>query len=178
MSNYATSADTHNAIQAIGTKVNEFSAATDARFEEVISSTGTFNTSLTELSASVVNNYVTSANVHNTINNFSAATDARLDAIEEATGTLNTSITNFSASVVNNYATSADTYAEIDALKQRVSELESQLDSLSGNLSTTIEEAVKAYIIGTTHQISVNDTGSHLTIGFDQNAIFGDQEDF
>ena len=86
MSNYATSADTHNAIQAIGTKVNEFSAATDARFEEVILSTGTFNTSLTELSASVVNNYVTSANVHNIINNFSAATDARFDSLETQIG--------------------------------------------------------------------------------------------
>ena len=169
----------------------DLSAATDARFDSLETQIGEID---------VPTDYVTDAEF-NTFSgamiDFSAATDARLDAIEEAmgetgtpvdavtksefasaTGTLNTSITNFSASVVNNYATSADTYAEIEALKQRVSELESELDSLTGNLSTTIEEAVKAYIVGTTNQISVNDTGTHLTIGFDENAIFGDEEDF
>lgn len=52
------------------------------------------------------------------------------------------------------------------------------IESTIANLDNRIQQVISAYITGTTNQISITDGGSQITVAFDENAIFGDTEDF
>lgn len=52
------------------------------------------------------------------------------------------------------------------------------IETSLANIETTIKEVVASYITGVTNQIAVTTGASQLTVGFDENAIFGDTEDF
>lgn len=52
------------------------------------------------------------------------------------------------------------------------------IESTIANLDSRIQQVISAYITGTTNQISITDGGSQITVAFDENAIFGDTEDF
>lgn len=52
------------------------------------------------------------------------------------------------------------------------------IESTIANLDSRIQQVISAYITGTTNQISITDGGSQITVAFDENAIFGDTEEF
>ena len=52
------------------------------------------------------------------------------------------------------------------------------IESTIANLDSRIQQVISAYITGTTNQISITNGGSQITVAFDENAIFGDKEEF
>ena len=52
------------------------------------------------------------------------------------------------------------------------------IESTIANLDSRIQQVIAAYITGTTNQISITNGGSQITVAFDENAIFGDTEEF
>lgn len=52
------------------------------------------------------------------------------------------------------------------------------IESTIANLDSRIQQVISAYITGTTNQISITNGGSQITVAFDENAIFGDTEEF
>ena len=62
----------------------------------------------------------------------------------------------------------------ITSLETRVAALEEKLKDFDGNLEKVIKDVMKSYIVGSENEIKVTETDDKLTIGFDDNAIFGE----
>ena len=62
----------------------------------------------------------------------------------------------------------------ITSLETRVAYLEEKLTGVEGNMEQTIKDIVKSYLKGTENEIKITETDDKLTIGFDDNAIFGE----
>jgi hypothetical protein len=73
---------------------------------------------------------------------------------------------------LNEYITSLKT--EIINLDERVKVLEEKLNGFAGNMEQTMKDLIKSYIVGSENEIKVTETNDKLTIGFDDNAIFGE----
>ena len=114
---YATSAQTHGAITAIGTRVDNISTSING-----------LSGSVSAFSASVISKYATSANTHN--------------AIAAASGNVYNTTTAYTKTVSGNieknfgkYATSANTHSTFTAVGTRIDNLSSDLNALSGAVS-------------------------------------------
>jgi hypothetical protein len=62
-------------------------------------------------------------------------------------------------------------------LTEYISSLETKIQTLENtvnNLENTIKDVVKSYLTGTENEIKITETDDKLTIGFDDNAIFGE----
>ena len=73
---------------------------------------------------------------------------------------------------LNDYITSLKT--EIINLDTRVKVLEEKLNGFAGDMEQTMKDLIKNYIVGSENEIKVTETDNKLTIGFDDNAIFGE----
>lgn len=62
----------------------------------------------------------------------------------------------------------------ITSLETRVAVLEEKLTGFAGNMEQTIKDLIKSYLNGTENEIKITETDDKLTIGFDDNAIFGE----
>ena len=62
----------------------------------------------------------------------------------------------------------------ITSLETRVAVLEEKLTGFAGNMEQTIKDLIKSYLKGTENEIKITETDDKLTIGFDDNAIFGE----
>ena len=120
---YATSAQTHGAITAIGTRVDNISTSING-----------LSGSVSAFSASVISKYATSANTHN--------------AIAAASGNVYNTATAYTKTVSGNieqnfkkYATSAQTHGAIAALGTRIDNANTAINGLSGSVS-----AFSAYV--------------------------------
>lgn len=61
------------------------------------------------------------------------------------------------------------------SLESKVALLEQKIADNEANLETIIKNVVKDYIVGTTKEISASEKDGKFTIGFDENAIFGEE---
>ena len=52
------------------------------------------------------------------------------------------------------------------------------IETTIANLDSRIQQVISTYIKGATNQISITDGGAQITVAFDENAIFGDKEEF
>ena len=114
---YATSAQTHGAITALGTRIDNTNTAING-----------LSGSVSAFSASVISKYATSANTHS--------------AIAAASGNVYISSTAYTKTVSGNieknfgkYATSANTHNTFTAVGTRIDNLSSDLNALSGAVS-------------------------------------------
>ena len=73
---------------------------------------------------------------------------------------------------LNDYITSLKT--EIINLDARVKVLEEKLNGFAGDMEQTMKDLIKSYIVGSENEIKVTETDDKLTIGFDDDAIFGE----
>lgn len=64
----------------------------------------------------------------------------------------------------------------ITNLHNRIKVLEAQLENFDRNVENIIKDTIKNYLVGTTNEIKVTEINEKLTIGFDDNAIFGEVE--
>ena len=62
----------------------------------------------------------------------------------------------------------------ITSLETRVAVLEEKLAGFAGNMEQTMKDLIKSYLNGTENEIKITETDDKLTIGFDDNAIFGE----
>lgn len=62
----------------------------------------------------------------------------------------------------------------ITSLETRVAVLEEKLTGFAGNMEQTMKDLIKSYLKGTENEIKITETDDKLTIGFDDNAIFGE----
>ena len=62
----------------------------------------------------------------------------------------------------------------ITSLETRVAVLEEKLTGFAGNMEQTMKDLIKSYLNGTENEIKITETDDKLTIGFDDNAIFGE----
>ena len=62
----------------------------------------------------------------------------------------------------------------ITSLERRVAVLEESLTGFAGNMEQTMKDLIKSYLNGTQNEIKITETDDKLTIGFDDNAIFGE----
>lgn len=62
----------------------------------------------------------------------------------------------------------------ITSLERRVAVLEEKLTGFAGNMEQTMKDLIKSYLNGTENEIKITETDDKLTIGFDDNAIFGE----
>ena len=62
----------------------------------------------------------------------------------------------------------------ITSLEARVAVLEEKLTGFAGNIEQTMKDLIKSYLKGTENEIKITETDDKLTIGFDDNAIFGE----
>ena len=62
----------------------------------------------------------------------------------------------------------------ITSLETRVAILEEKLTGFAGNMEQTMKDLIKSYLKGTENEIKITETDDKLTIGFDDNAIFGE----
>ena len=62
----------------------------------------------------------------------------------------------------------------ITSLETRVAVLEEKLTVFEGNMEQTMKDLIKSYLKGTENEIKITETDDKLTIGFDDNAIFGE----
>ena len=62
----------------------------------------------------------------------------------------------------------------ITSLEARVAVLEEKLTGFAGNMEQTMKDLIKSYLNGTENEIKITETDDKLTIGFDDNAIFGE----
>lgn len=73
---------------------------------------------------------------------------------------------------LNDYITTLKT--ENINLDARVKVLEEKLNGFAGNMEQTMKDLIKSYLVGTENEIKITETDDKLTIGFDDNAIFGE----
>ena len=64
----------------------------------------------------------------------------------------------------------------ITSLHNRIKVLEEQLNNFDKNVENIIKDVMKDYLVGTSNEIKVTEINEKLTIGFDDNAIFGETE--
>ena len=62
----------------------------------------------------------------------------------------------------------------ITSLETRIAVLEEKLTGFAGNMEQTMKDLIKSYLNGTKNEIKITETDDKLTIGFDDNAIFGE----
>ena len=62
----------------------------------------------------------------------------------------------------------------ITSLETRVAVLEEKFTGFAGNMEQTMKDLIKSYLNGTENEIKITETDDKLTIGFDDNAIFGE----
>ena len=62
----------------------------------------------------------------------------------------------------------------ITSLETRIAVLEEKLTGFAGNMEQTMKDLIKSYLNGTENEIKITETDDKLTIGFDDNAIFGE----
>ena len=62
----------------------------------------------------------------------------------------------------------------ITSLETRIAVLEEKLTGFAGNIEQTMKDLIKSYLKGTENEIKITETDDKLTIGFDDNAIFGE----
>ena len=176
------SAATHNRINSLNTTVVNFSAATNSRFSTVTSNISNLTTTVNNFSAATHNRFTTVTNSVNDVNSrvttLSAATNTRFGSYATSANTHN------AIQAVNNkfasYATSANVHNTISALKTEISNLTSRVTALenAGVNEATIQSIIRNYIKGTANEIKVTTASTSVTIGFDDNAIFGETEDY
>ena len=75
-------------------------------------------------------------------------------------------------SILQNYNNELDSYNK--ELEKSVKALETEISNMKNNFETTIKDIVKNYLIGIENEIKVSEVDEKLTIGFDDNAIFGE----
>lgn len=63
---------------------------------------------------------------------------------------------------------------KLTALEDKSTQLEVRLDTISNNLDKDVKSIVKSYLVGTDREIKFTETENTLTIGFDDDAIFGE----
>ena len=151
LKDYATSADTVNAIESLsGDVYTEISGITDS-ISTINSKIGTVSGGLETLSGQVVTNYATKE--------FVGAASGY--AYNQATAYTNTVSGNIETAL-GDYATSANTYNAIDAVNTRVTNVNSSLNTLSGKVETlsgsvvSFSSNVKTYIdtqLGTVYKV-------------------------
>ena len=166
----------------MNTTVVNFSAATNSRFSTVTSNISNLTTTVNNFSAATHNRFTTVTNSVNDVNSrvttLSAATNTRFGSYATSANTHN------AIQAVNNkfasYATSANVHNTISALKTEISNLTSRVTALenAGVNESTVQSIIRNYIKGTANEIKVTTASTSVTIGFDDNAIFGETEDY
>ena len=112
-SNYATSANTHAAISAVSQNV-----------DTLTNSLSNLSGATSAFSASVVKNYVTSADLNTKLSKYATSADTH--------NTINTVSGNIKNHLTSTYATSADTHNAIAAVDSKASTNSTNLNSVSG----------------------------------------------
>lgn len=60
-------------------------------------------------------------------------------------------------------------------LEGQISALETKLETLENSIDVKVKEIINSYVIGTEKEVKVEVGADHLKIGFDDNAIFGEE---